>query len=243
MLPAHAVVGDVEDTPIGNISALAVVSLLLGLASPLSLMAPLLWAIPLCGATLAIVTIRRVAASDGVLIGRQAAVIGLALSVASLCAAASRFISSEQMLSHQARAVALEWLTRLESGDAAGAFQYTTESTRAPGPPHAPGQTEPTEPPHDPVADFSSVPLIRFLTSVGKGAQTLYDKDLDIAEEANGAVHVKLQFLVIPPGASAASAVIVNVTLDRHLRSIFDSAKWYVAEYRSDNLPAPPGNE
>ena len=80
-LPAHSVVGGEEEPAISNISALSVVSLLLGLAAPLSLAAPLLWAIPLFGAAVAIVTMRRIASSDGTLIGRRAAVIGLALSV------------------------------------------------------------------------------------------------------------------------------------------------------------------
>jgi hypothetical protein len=240
ILPAHAVVGGVEETPIGNISGLSVVSLLLGLAAPLSLAAPLLWAIPLFGAALAMVTMRRVASSDGVLIGRRAAVIGLALSVASLCAAATRSVVSEQMLSHQARSIALEWLALVESGDVSSAYGYTTDSTRSPGPPHEPGRPEP---PRDPVTDFRGIPLIHFLMSVGKGARTDFDKDLDIADDSNGVIRVRQQFLVIPAGGSDSSAVVLHVTLERSRRATINGAKWLVAEYGSDNLPALPDGE
>jgi hypothetical protein len=240
ILPAGAVVGGGEETPIGNISGLAVVSLLLGLASPLSLVAPLLWAIPLFGAALAMVTVRRVASSDGALIGRRAAVIGLALSVACLCAAATRSVVSEQMLSQQARSIALKWLALVESGDVSSAYEYTTDNTRGPLPPIEPGRPVLLR---DPIGDFRGIPLIRFLMSAGKGARTEFDKDLEITEESNGTFRVKQQFLVIPAGGSESSAVVVHVTAERARRSILEGPKWLVLEYGSDNLPAPPDAE
>jgi hypothetical protein len=239
ILPAGSVVGGGEETPIGNISGLSVVSLLLGLASPLCLAAPLLWAIPLFGAALAMVTARRVASSDGALIGRRAAVIGLALSVASLCTAATRSIVSDQMLSQQARSIALEWFALVESGDVSTAYAYTTDSTRAPLPPIEPGHSAP---PRDPIGDFRGVPLIHFLISAGKGARTEFDKDLEITE-SNGTIHVKQQFLVIPAGGAESSAVVVHVTAERARRSVLDGPKWLLMEYGSDNLPAQPDSE
>src|SRR5882757_9384463 len=195
-LPAHAVVGGEDESSIGNISALAVTSLLLGIFSPLSFMAPLLWAIPLFGAAVAIVAMRRIASSEGVLIGRKAAVIGLALSVASLCAAASRSVVSQQMLTAEARTTALQWFSMLEAGDVSGAFHVTVDSTRGPAPPPPPGTPAPEEPPRDPLADFRAHPLVEYLMSVGKGAQTQFDQDLDFAADSSGEVRVKEQFLV-----------------------------------------------
>src|SRR5262249_44099829 len=88
-LPPHAVVGGEGEPTTSEIGALAIVALLLGIAAPLSLAAPLLWAIPLFGIAVAALALVRITASEGALIGRRAAVIGLAVSVASLCAAAS----------------------------------------------------------------------------------------------------------------------------------------------------------
>jgi hypothetical protein len=238
ILPAHAVVGGEEDSTIGNISALSVVSLMLGLAAPLSLMAPLLWAIPLAGAAIAMVAMRRIAASDGALIGRRAAVIGLALSVASVCAAASHSIVTQQVLSHQARSTALEWFTLLEAGDVASAYQYTVESMRGPEPPPPPGSPPPTEPPRDPQADFRDTPLVQYVVSLGPDAQTRFDQELDFTAAPNGDFSSKQQFLVIPAAGSVSSAVVVHVTMVWSLPSRMGYNKWLVSDYGSDNLPA-----
>ena len=162
------------------------VSLFLGLASPLSLVAPLLWAIPLVGAVLAIMTIRRIASSDGALVGRLAAVIGLALCVGSLAAAASRSVVTEQVLSRQAREFATEWLGILQSGDTQTAFGYTVDSMRGPAPPPPPGTPPTAEPPRDPLADFREHPLVRYMTSVGKDAQVKFDHQVGNGAETTG---------------------------------------------------------
>jgi hypothetical protein len=238
MLPANAVIGGEDESTIGDISALSVVSLMLGLAAPLSLMAPLLWAIPLFGAVLAMVTMRRIALSDGALIGRRAAVIGLALSVASLCAAASRSIVTQQVLSHQARSTALEWFTLLEAGDVASAFQYTVDSTRGPAPPPPPGSAEPAEPPRDLMAEFRGKAVVQYLTSVGQGAQTQFDQDLEFTIESNGEVRLRQQFLVTPATGSSSSTVAVHVTMIWSRPARLASAKWLVADFGGENLPA-----
>jgi hypothetical protein len=236
--PSHAVVGSGEETPIGNISGLSVVSLLLGLAAPLSLSAPLLWAIPLFGAAIAIVTMRQVAASDGALIGRRAAVIGLALSVASLCAAASRSVVSAQMVSHQARSTALEWLQLIASGDVASAFQYTLDGARGPAPPPPAELPEIPVHPHDPLSDLSNNPVVKYMASAGKDAQIQFDQDLSITEEPNGTIRVEQQFLVIPASGAVASPTTLHVTLERYRQSTLVAGKWLVSEYSIGKLPA-----
>jgi hypothetical protein len=242
-LPAHSVVGGEEEPAISNISALSVVSLLLGLAAPLSLAAPLLWAIPLFGAAVAIVTMRRIATSDGTLIGRRAAVIGLALSVASLCAAASHSITSEQILSHQARSTALEWFSLVTSGDIPAAFQYTADSTRGPGPPPPPGTPPSTEPPRDPVAVFRDHPLIQYLASLGKDSQTRFDQDLEFTGDVNGEVQIKEQFFVSPAPGGTQPAKTVHVTMYRSRPTGFLAGKWQVSTYGSEDLPATSHDE
>jgi hypothetical protein len=173
-----------------------------------------------------------------VLIGRKAAVIGLALSVASLCAAASHAVVSQQMLTGEARSTALQWLSMLQAGDVSGAFQYTVDSTRGPAPPPPPGTPAPEELPRDPLADFRAHPLIQYMTSAGKGSQTQFDQDVDFASGASGEVRVKEQFLVIPAGGSSSSAITVHLTMLRSRPTRLLAGKWLVAEYSGDDLPA-----
>jgi hypothetical protein len=240
MLPSSGVRESNDEVPIGDISALAVVSLFLGLASPLSLVAPLLWAIPLVGAVLAIMTIRRIAMSDGALVGRLAAVIGLALCVGSLAAAASRLVVTEQVLSRQAREFATEWLGILQSGDTQTAFGYTAFGMRGPAPPPPPGA--PAEPEHDPLAEFREHPLVRYMTSVGKDAEVKFDHQVGNGAETAGDARLMEEFSVTPGKGSSASAVSIHVALQRSQPTSLSPAKWLISDYSGDNLPGSSAN-
>jgi hypothetical protein len=242
MLPSGGVGGSNDDVPIGDISALALVSLVLGMASPLSLVAPLLWAIPLVGAALAIMTIRRIASSDGALVGRLAAVIGLALCVGSLAAAASRSIVTEQVLSRQAREFATEWLGVLQSGDTQTAFGYTAASMRGPAPPPPPGAPAEPEPKRDPLADFRDHPLVRYMTSVGKDAEVKFDRQVGNGPETAGDARLTEDFSVTPVKGSSAPAVTVHVALQRSQPTSLSPGKWLISDYSGDNLPGASTN-
>src|SRR4051794_40807962 len=73
-----------------SVSALALVSLVFGLLSPLSFGMPLLIVIPLFGIGVSIVALRRIAASEGALTGSWAAIVGLFLCIAFALAPFSR---------------------------------------------------------------------------------------------------------------------------------------------------------
>jgi hypothetical protein len=236
-LSSGSILGDREDVAVGNISALAVMSLILGLASPLSLAAPLLWAIPLAGAVIAVMTIRRIALSDGALVGRQAAVIGLALSVASLTAAASRSVVTEQVLSYQARHVAAEWLAMLQAGDMQTAFKSTAEGKRGPAPPPPPGSPAAAEPPRDRLAEFRQDRLIRYLATVGKDAAISFDHQATGSPETGNGGRLTEYFLVSPTSGSTLPTKTVHVGVDRIRASSLLAANWVIAEYGGDNLP------
>ena len=78
-LDAPAEYQDLE-SPAGayhSVSALAIIALVVGLLSPLAFAHELLWALPLTAIALSIVAIVRIDRSEGLLIGRWAAVLGL----------------------------------------------------------------------------------------------------------------------------------------------------------------------
>ena len=78
-------------------SKLALASLLLGLAAPVCLFAPLLFTIPVLGAILGITALRHIDKSDGMLAGRGAAVCGLAFSVVMIAAAMGYATVAQQL--------------------------------------------------------------------------------------------------------------------------------------------------
>jgi hypothetical protein len=240
MLPSGSVRGSDDDVAIGEISALAVVSLVLGLASPLSLAAPLLWAIPLVGAVIAVMTIRRIASSDGGLVGRSAAVIGLALCVGSLAAASTRAIVTEQALSSQAREAASEWLATLQSGDTRAAYEATVSGVRGPAPPPPPGSPAASEPVRDPLADFRDHPLVRYVVSVGKEADVRFAGQEGSGADVISGGRLTEDFLVSPAQGSTGAPVTVHVSVQRSRPNNLSAAKWLVSEYAGDNLPTEP---
>jgi hypothetical protein len=228
-------VGEEEEPAIGAISALAVVSLLLGLAAPLSLAAPLLWAIPLFGVAISLVTIRRIAASDGALIGRRGAVIGLALSVASLSAAASRAFTVDQMLSHEAQEFASGWLASIQEGRTQAAFDLTMESMRGPAPPPPPGQPPSSEPPRDLRQEFQKSPLIQYLSKLGKGAKLNFDHQVGDTSDLGRDGRLSEYFTV--SSASGGDTKSVHIVLAKRTPTGVLDSRWYVTEYGGEDLP------
>src|SRR5438874_2243110 len=79
-----------ETSSYRSLSVLAIISLVVGIAAPLAFIGPLLLAIPLFGIALSLVALRQIAASEGALAGRWAAITGLSLCVVSIIAPFSR---------------------------------------------------------------------------------------------------------------------------------------------------------
>lgn len=108
-----------------SVSTLAIVALVLGVAAPLALVSRLLVVLP-CGALLAAwVALRRIAASDGALVGRAPALAAVALGVVSLSAVFARDAVRSYRLNAQAAPAARQWLKTVEGGHLREAFLLT----------------------------------------------------------------------------------------------------------------------
>ena len=236
-----AVIHDADDeVAYRTISVISLVSLVFGLAAPLCLMAPLLLAVPIVGAVLAVSAIRRIAASDGTLIGRKAAVIALALCVASACAAVARTTFTEQLLSRQARQVALEWFALLQSGETEKAFGLTVASTQGTPPPPPEGSPEAAAPPPPlPIEQFRADPVVHFLVDHARGAAVGYIQDLEFDPGVRGETRILQRFGVSAAENSAAGAkTTVDLVMQRLRANHQNPARWLVSQYKSDELPS-----
>ena len=127
-LDAPAEYQDLEsaDDSYHSVSMLAVVALVLGLLSPLAFAHELLWAMPIVGAGLAAIAIFRIDRSDGGLIGRKAAVAGLALSLLCGLGAATHAVTRRLWLTHRARQLSDRFLDLLREGNARPAHRLNT---------------------------------------------------------------------------------------------------------------------
>jgi len=226
-----------EEVGYRSLSVLSIIGLILGLAAPLCLIAPLLLAIPIAGVAVALLAIRRVAASDGALIGRRAAVVALGLCVASMCASVSRSTLTRELLSRQSRQAALQWFALLEAGNAEEAFDMTIASTLPPRGPN-PGDPEAAEETsQSPLEKFRQQPVVHFLLDQAAGAKIRYIEDLAYESGVRGAAQIEQQFAVdLAEQSGGISQATVQMKMRRTPTN--GSWRWLVADSQSDVLPA-----
>ena len=233
-VPALGEVRVDEEIGYHTLSVLSIVSLILGFAAPLCLIAPLLFAIPIAGVAVALLAIRRISASDGILFGRRAAVVALGLCVASMCASITRSTLAQQMLSRQARHAALEWFALLEAGDAKAAFDMTVMNTQPP-PPGTPESAANAS--ASPMETFRQQSVVHFLLEQAKGSILRYTGDLAYDPGVRGVAQIEQQFSVDQAEHSGRdSSAAVQLTMRRTL--IDGTWRWLVANSRSDDLPS-----
>ena len=116
---------DAEDRELASYRALAgsaVVGLIIGLASPLALVDPLLYGIPIAGLLVSYGALRRIKKSD-LLTGRKIAVTGLLLSLIFLVAAPTDWIVYRRMIRAEARQFSSMWFELLAEDQPQRALQ------------------------------------------------------------------------------------------------------------------------
>ncbi len=116
--PSLFVAADEEVVRYRAISSLAVAGLLAGLFSPLAMLAPVLWLLPLATVLLSGLALRRIAARSPELVGRPAALTGLLLGTAFLVAAPVEDYVYRYFVRQQARQFAEIWIEAVRQGEA-----------------------------------------------------------------------------------------------------------------------------
>jgi hypothetical protein len=235
--------GSEEIVEYRTLSLLAIVSLLMGLISLLSLFAPLLLGISFFGAAVSILALRRITASDGLLAGRGVALVGLALCVASVGVVWGRAFATRQLLTHQANEFALEWFDLLRSGQPERAFEWTTASLRTPSsalPAVSPGRSGGTS---EALERFQKDPVVRAIVKVGAGGIVRKVRNLAFELDRSGQGTLQ-QLYSITPVEPGHVALEVHLTLQRGTASATDRPHWMIKSYALENEPtaASPRN-
>lgn len=95
------------------VSTMAIGALLLGLCSATALIHPVLWVVPVAGASCAWLALRRIAAASPPLLGRKAALVGLTLALIFGISAPIQHGLHRYALRAEAIELANEWFTAL----------------------------------------------------------------------------------------------------------------------------------
>lgn len=115
-----------DDDKYSQLAPLAVIALLLGMASVLALIGPLFFLVPAAAVGVALLALGKIRQSDGALSGAALARVGLALATICLVASLVRGEVRDRMLQEQAGATAERWLQLMTAGDVVDARALLT---------------------------------------------------------------------------------------------------------------------
>ncbi|MCA9188239.1 MAG: DUF4190 domain-containing protein [Pirellulaceae bacterium] len=97
------------------LSMFALLALVLGVASILTLVHPLAWILPCLACLSGGLALRKIASSDGALTGRALAVIGIVLAVFFGCWSVTQAVVNKTLVEQQCRSFAEHWLRTVTS--------------------------------------------------------------------------------------------------------------------------------
>ena len=201
----------VDDDKYSQLAPLAVIALVLGLASLLALIDPLFFLVPAAAIGVALIALGKIRQSDGALSGAGLARVGLALATICLVASLVSREVRDRLLQEQAGATAERWLRLMTAGDAADARALMTGDAIGglvprPEPGAEPRPTEELE--RIAVERLGQDPLVRDFADVDEaqiavetlsqpvfdGGRTIVGATLFLADPASGDHrHVQLQ--------------------------------------------------
>jgi hypothetical protein len=218
------------------VSGWGIAALVVGLASAAALAHPLLWCVPLVGLGVSIVALRRIERSQVKVLGRTAALVGLAFSLIYGVAAPARLLSREHWLAARAERLSDELLDLLRSKQKDAAFSLTRQSAERPKPhrPTQPGEKAEPEPPSMRETFLSGNPVAKLLT-LGPEAKIEHLRT-DILPPEDVRQSVAVLYEVHSPEEHGLKPLRVLIYADQ----LFDGEgheRWWIA---SVSTPPPP---
>jgi hypothetical protein len=237
---------DPEQTAYRSLSVLAIISLVLGLAAPFAFIGPLLLAIPLFGIAISLLALRQIAASEGALAGRWAAIVGLSLCIASMVAPYSRDQLERAIRTHQAKEFGRSFIEILTAGQTERAFHMTFDGVRR-RPPPEPGAPPPKVSPYQEFLDKS---VVKALQPVGANPNIRYAGTIDYQPQSYRNIVLSQQFSVSPDSSASSNAatqpVQVTLTIQRAQLPGEGRSRWLITSIgdgKTAPAPAPATNQ
>jgi len=220
------------------VSGVAIASLLLGTLSLVAVFAPTLWVVPVLGILLSWIALARVAAAGSMVVGRTAALLGLALSIASLTAVPAQLLSTRWWLVAEAQPIAEQWFEALRQGDPFQAHELSLLPTqrmqmKVPLAQYYGGRPEAKEA----FKTFLSQPLTGTLLALKDGAKArLYDTEK--VETGSDADMVQLVYAVTYEDGEGKKSFFVRMTLERIVNPDTGHGMWRILSTDAGIHPA-----
>jgi hypothetical protein len=219
---------DADATKYRAVSGLAIFGLLVGLASLFALGVPLLWGLAIVALVVNVKALKRIKVNAPALLGRKAALAGLAVSVVALCGAPASWIAYRWMVRQEARQFAGMWFDFLRADQPHKAHQLAL----------APTSRDPLD---DTLWDsyreegsgwpilrqFVAAPDVRTLLALGSKATVRYYATESQWSEGDRD-RVYQTFAVTYPDSDGLKTFFVGLVLDRTVHSPTGHAYWQV---------------
>jgi hypothetical protein len=197
-----------------SLSSLAVCALLLGLLSPIALLAPLMVVLPIAGIVVAGLALMRIHTASGGLSGSKLAYCGLALSLICVVASPLRIKVRDTLFGRQADQAARQWLELVSQNDTKAALDHVSGNAimGLSGPPPAEG------PPPVPDEQVTAVklaqdPLVAKLQEEAKHGELEFATRAVTCETTGPSPRAAIKYQTVKPDDS----LTINVVL---LRSV-----------------------
>jgi hypothetical protein len=218
-----------------SLSVLALISLMLGLLSTLSLVFPLFLGVVLLGLIFSLLALRQISLSEGRLAGRWAAVLGLILCVTCGVATMSRSAAIRHLRTSQAEEFGRNWLSVLAANKTTQAFRGTVEGNQPP-PMAEPGMPPRTTTPYE---DFSNNGLIKKIAAAGEGAKIDYAGTYEYLAQSRRDYYLRQRYVITPqPDTNAGSEPIrVNLAVQRSRLRGDPRPRWLISRFEPTDAP------
>ena len=214
---------------------LAVTALVLALASPLTLVSPLLWILPGVAAILAVVARRQVAANPNQYTGLGISAVALALSLACLAMGPAQYFSQQQFMYRTATKNAEQWLELVGNGDLQRAHQLVlkkperVETENEIAVLYSTNATKERE-----MNEYFSNDFARELVEAGDDAEYVFVAGKRISQYRRDN-YVTLQFSMSRENSGTTKTTLFNIVMARTPSDDKTEASWRVSNVYEDD--------
>lgn len=213
-----------------SVSALALLSAVLGVCSLAALVNDGLLVIPLLGTICAILALRRIAASEGQLAGRTPALVGLSLSLVLGVGIYAHRMTTERLVAAEAQKWALDWCDLLLAGKTLVALELQNPPTsRRPFDDSLADYYETNDGAARALEKFRTTEVIARLLDAPEGARVVPGESLGVAPDERGGFRLAQRFQLIAPGTET-NPTVFTLWLTRSRVADADNGGWYVTD-------------
>jgi hypothetical protein len=191
------------------LNRLSVAALLVGLASPLALLHPMLWCIPAAGIVLAAAALWSIRHAEIPTIGRKGAILGLILSLVFIAAASTRDWTYEYWLKSRGDHLAQMWFEFMRTNQPQKAYDLTVHS-----PSKHPDESATAKTPYQ---KFLELPPVAKILQLGPRAHPIQAVPTSLGPEGVFHQTIFLWYQVAPADKSSDKPYIVQMQQERRL--------------------------